>query len=300
MSFIDQLREMPGEKHQITRNLIDSQNPWPAKARVEIDGMWDAFSDLADSGFIAKFARNPEDHFWEMYLGASLRDMGLKLTSADVGPDLLATTSEGRIWIEAIAPGPGNPSNPDAVPEIVYGKAEAAPRDRMILRLTGAAESKRQSFLAYEADGIVTNVDRCVIAVSGGNITSRPFSDRLPYIVQAVYPIGHMYVTLDASTLQKTGEGRVYEPQILKSGDRLIPKTAFLSEEYALISGLIFCKNGIANTTARWGEDFILVHNYAATRPLPRGWLTRGVEYWLEEDGQDYVLQSHDHNNTEA
>lgn len=298
MGFIDELKSKNSNRPRIVTNILESDSAECQAIRTELEKMWPVYSDLADTNFIAFFNLEPESRYWEMYLGATLRKAGIEVSSNDSGPDIKVDGYSVPIWIEAIAPSQGDPEKADYLPDRPEsGKVWDVPRDKIILRLTHALEQKRAKFAKYLAEETVAPDDCCVIAVSAGNLPY-PMEDSLPYIVQAVYPIGHQYVTLDNETLEVVDSGRQHQPFVTKAGEKEIPKFAFLAEEYAQISALIFCAKGIGNTSENWGEDLILVHNAAAKVALSEGLLNCGVEYSVDMNENDGQLVWKNHNKS--
>lgn len=299
MGFIDDLTNVAGERHIGVKNILESESEQCVAIRAELEKLWSTCADLTDKEFIPAFNRDPEPRYWEMYLGASLRKLGLELSSGNSGPDLKVEGQKIPIWIEAIAPSQGDPENDDYLPDLptdagVYD----VPRDKIILRFTGALETKRAKFAEYLEGGVIGSGDPCVIAISAGNLPFYPMEDSLPYIVQAVYPIGHQYMTLNRDTREIVDSGRHYQPFTLKSGAKKIPKFAFFAEEYAQISAVIFCAKGIGNTAANWGQDLIVIHNATASVPLPSGLIKTGIEYSVEIDGEEGILSWKNHNES--
>jgi hypothetical protein len=64
-----------------------------------------------------------------MYLAFTLKDIGFQVRREKDGPDFWIDGKGGRIWIEAIAPGPGDSAKPDYVPE-PPGKSATRPLGR--------------------------------------------------------------------------------------------------------------------------------------------------------------------------
>ena len=299
MGFIDDLRALNGQRQIGIKNILESNSkPCPA-IRAEFEKLWSVYSDLADANFLSAFNSDPESRYWEMYLGASLRNYGIELSSSDSGPDLKVEGHTDPIWIEAIAPNQGDPDKPDYLPDKPEaGEVFDVPREKIILRFTSALETKRNKFAKYLEDGTVGPGDCCVIAVSAADLPFYPMEDSLPYIVQAVYPIGHQYVTFDKETLEVVDSGRHYQPFVLKAGEMNIPKFAFFAEEYNQISAVIFCAKGIGNTAENWGADLIVIHNATASVPLPSGIIGVGMEYSVEIEGEEGQLVWKDHNKS--
>ena len=137
-----------------------------------------------------------------------------------------------------------------------------------------------------------------VVAVNGRSIRSWVSDGSIPYVVQAVYPFGLPYVTLDRQSGTVVGEGHTYRPSLTKSNRAPVSTDIFLNPEYASVSAVLYSRADAANPLPAFGHDFILVHNYKAENPLPRGFLGFGREYAVVEEDGGLRLDPIDHNGT--
>lgn len=294
MPFVDELRALVGPRHVIAKNMLESENPYAEGARQEINRMWEIYQELAEPEFVQQFARDPESKYWEMYVGCSMSSIGLKVHRENQGPDFWVEGDAGRIWIEAIAPEPGTPGNPDAVPEPIAKQAADVPVVQILLRLTGAIHKKQAKFKHYYESGVVPQSEICVIALSAAKLWYPVTPD---YVRRAVYEAGSLYVTIDPKTLETVEQGLLHEPQIAKQGNLPFDKPTFLNDTCNHISGLLFGWRGIANTPAVWGSELALFHNHKAKHPLARGWLRRGSEHWAEVSDTHIHFRSQEWND---
>jgi len=107
--------------------LRDGQRAHIQEARRFIEHMWSLCGDFLDSDLRDRATRNFSGAFWELYLAFALNANGVHLVPrserrpAKSGPDLLIR--ERRIWIEAVAPGPGQGADrvPDQMPTASTG-----------------------------------------------------------------------------------------------------------------------------------------------------------------------------------
>jgi len=99
------------------RNLKEADEASPSgEIRLGLEKLWQRFEPYADNEFIKEFGRHNEERFWEMYLGVQLlngrkalcRRDKLPKARRDEGPDFCIRKGRRRIWIEVIAPGPGD------------------------------------------------------------------------------------------------------------------------------------------------------------------------------------------------
>ena len=93
------------------------------KISLGLEKLWNRFGPYADKQFIKEFGRHVEERFWEMYLGVRLlegrkalrKKDKLPKAERDEGPDFCIQKGRRRIWVEAIAPSPGDETNLDKV-----------------------------------------------------------------------------------------------------------------------------------------------------------------------------------------
>ena len=284
------------------------QNIRAAECRAEaeikegLEALWLQYEPYADTNFQNDFALDPDPKFWEMYLTVQMLDAGknvrprfdLPNAHRGAGPDIKIIDGERTIWIEAIAPEPGN--NADRVPDIIPisegGGAQEAPRREVELRITHAMETKREIFANYKDRGLVAEEDICVIAISGSRFLAQSSSFGMPRAVSAVYPVGDLVVTFDPATGQAVDEGYDYSGEIQRTRGSPIPRIGFWSNRYPQISGLIWSRRSIGNFCGQ-ANDLAFVHNTGARRGLTPHWTDWIEEYGLCEVENTIVLRSY-------
>ncbi len=141
--------------------------------------LWKTFEGLEDPHFWIEIDNDPKSRLWEMMTASVLNNEGFDLASESDGPDFTITKS-GRLimYVESIAPSPGDPDRPDSVPEpksipntVMAGWV---PTERYVLRIRSAFEDKARKFDSYlhfarrAADNCYRydEDDRCVRTVS--------------------------------------------------------------------------------------------------------------------------------------
>jgi hypothetical protein len=175
-----------------------------------LEELWAIYEPFADSNFRGEFAKQPDTRFWEMYLATRLLAGRRKLipraelrtAQRDKGPDVCITKSRRKIWVEAIAPSPGDDKNLDRVPDLFLGgdDVQDMPRRQIELRITGALSTKLKAFQKYKEEGIVGENDSCIVAVSASQFALEAAGEGLPHAVRAVYPFGEEFVELNRRT----------------------------------------------------------------------------------------------------
>jgi hypothetical protein len=228
-----------------------------------------------------------------MYLACALSEIGFAVRREKDGPDFWIEDGKGRIWIEAIAPEPGDSAKPDCVPEPPINQVSNTPVRQIVLRLTSAIHDKQQKFTQYRASGLIGENDRCVIALCAAKLHYPVTTD---FVQRAVYEAGDLYVAIDSNTMKAVERGRQHEPQIAKRNVVLFNKPSFVDDSCNHISALLFGWRGIANIPSILGSEWALFHNHKAKNPIPHGWLKRGSEHWVDVE-QDFVhLRTHQWN----
>ncbi|MCK1735719.1 hypothetical protein IVA79_17635 [Bradyrhizobium sp. 138] len=230
-----------------------------------------------------------------MYLGTHLVRGRKKLISrkdiafcrnGDKGPDLGIRKGRRTIWIEAIAPAKGDEKNLDKVPELLSaGTSErivhAAPRRQVELRITSALYTKAQKFRRYHEDGIISEKDSCIVAISGGQFALQAGTLGLPYVVTAVYPFGDEQIRIVHNTMKVIATQFTFSDIIKRAArpEDPIGRLAFHSDICRDISGIIWSRSSIGNfSTIR--HDLVYVHNQRGARPIPRRWARWSEEYY--------------------
>lgn len=234
-----------------------------------------------------------EPCFWELYLADALRMHRVALVprahrGGAAGPDFF--TSTPRIWIEAVAPGPGN--GPDRVPSFDCDKvAREVPDEQIKLRYLAAIDEKRRKLSGYLASGIVLETDPFVIALNGGSTTMSGDFDP-PRIIRTLLGIGWPVLHVDPRTGEATGQSWGQKNNVRKRNGATVAATGFLTGDLALVSAVLFSNATPWNATPDpdWpgtgqpGCDFVVVHNPMAANRLPVGCLPANTEYRIDQN----------------
>ena len=127
-SLFDRNIEAKDPKYVFLRDNKDRPEEL-AYYRDLLESYWQIFSPYADSNFKQEIAIDFDARFWEMYLVCTLISLTIPVSKRKTkgGPDICICTERNRIFIEAISPDKGSISNPDQVPEMIFGKATQVP-----------------------------------------------------------------------------------------------------------------------------------------------------------------------------
>lgn len=261
------------------KNLKAAVFPIELQLRARLQEMWALYEPYADPDFRQGFARDVDGRFWEMYLGFTLLEVGRTLLPVierqrEGGqPDLCVLEDGHRIWIEATTPDEGA-EGPDQivrpVPINEGGGFVAAPIRQAQLRTSGAFWTKAQKIGRYIEQGVIAPEDTRIIAISASRFGAYVTEQPLPLIITTLFPIGDAYVTIDSESGEVIERGFHAAPFIQRERNP-IPRTAFLDERFAEISGVIWSRIGLGNLS-RQMRPITYVHNPLAQVPLPKKW----------------------------
>ena len=173
-----------------------------------------------------------------MYLGVRLLDGRKALRRKDKlpkvvrdeGPDLCIQKGRRRIWVEVIAPSPGDDTNLDKVPDLFASGAERDNRRKIELRIAGALKTKADKFASYREKGIVGPKDSCIVAIAASQFALEAEAESgagLPLPVTTVYPFGEEVITIDPTEQNQ---------HRLQTADH-VQKKGLTQEQFAEISG---------------------------------------------------------------
>jgi hypothetical protein len=262
--------------------------------REIVEAEWAVVADFLDPDLPRRAGGDFTGHYWEVYLASALVANGVALAARRnrprprEGPDI--GLADGRTWIEAVAARPG--VGPDRVPDLVSGGLAAIPHDAIKLRLLNALDAKRLKRNAYVADDLIDANDAFVVAVNASGIPAAILEQNVPRIVSSVYPIGNEVWHVDRRTARIVDSSFEYQGHVGKVSGSAVPTDGFLSPEYAGVTAALYAWSDIWNRPPASGQEFILVHCYAAASQLPRGALPCGREYWA--DGERVYQRSYE------
>ncbi len=258
--------------------------------REGLEQLWSRFEPYADKEFVKEFGRHPEERFWEMYLGNRLLEgrkalrkrSQLPKSERDEGPDFCIQKGRRKIWIEVIAPSPGDENNLDKIPDLFVSGTDIESRRKIELRIASALKTKTDKFTRYREKGIIGPTDSCVVAIAACQFALEADAEgdaEPPLPITTVFPFGEEVVTIDPETAEFTSLSHKYSGEIeraKKEGKKLdaVRRTAFQNEYFAGIDGLIWSHRSTGNFLGNT-DDLVFVHNQLAKHPLPKGWLAR-------------------------
>jgi len=224
-----------------------------------------------------------------MYLAVTFIDHGLiPAREGGVGQEFSCQHKEQKIWVEAVAPEPGD--GDDRVEEPEIGVVTDVPTEKILLRFTNAVSKKRRQYLAALAKGVVSEEDCYVLAINSRGIPHGPYGNTLPFFVQALLPIGAPTLVIDRATGKATDSYYAFRDTVTKVKGSPVSTATFLAPEYSFISAVLHSGVDCVIRPEVLGEDFVVLHNLSAVRPLDMSVLAWCRQY-VYNDGE---LKVHD------
>jgi type I restriction enzyme S subunit len=173
--------------------------PHHENVREFVAQLWRIYKPYSDPHFREDAKNHFLQRFWEMYLAVTLINKGFNIERAgNEGPEFYFVKNDKRIWVEAIAPGPGEGA--DRVPEPEPGVATEVPTEKILLRYTHALVEKTNRYKDALEKEIIKPEDGYILAVNCRAIPHAPYGNTMPYYIQAYLPFGPYAVSIDKNT----------------------------------------------------------------------------------------------------
>lgn len=240
------------------------------RCRDFVEYLWRDYSEFADKNFLSDAKNHFHQRFWEMYLSVTFIRRGYKIIKTpDESPDVCILMNEKKLWIEAVAPGPGTGLDQIPIPE--FGKASWVPTDKIALRYLHVLNAKFDNYQKYVKKGIVGSSDIFVIAINCNKVPHAYFGSTLPYHVQALLPIGPPNVIIDVANDSIVETGYSFKDSVVKNSGSKVEKKAFTDPKYSGISAVMNAIHQVAGYTMNkesLGIDFDFLHNPLSRNPL--------------------------------
>ena len=257
---------IPGDCEDLFYRYVRDR-PEHSEARAFVESLWQRYRGYEDPHFLHEARYHFLERFWEMHLAVTLLEQGCQLVpSGDSGPEFYFAHQERRVWVEAVAPGPG--SGIDRVPEIELGKANPTPTEKILLRFTNALVEKRSRYLEAVEKGIVQDNDLYLLAINCRAIPHAPYGNTLPYFVQALLPFGNRTLVLNKTSLEITDSFYERRDAVYKVSGAPVSTDNFLNPQFAFVSAVLHSAADCVNGPQALGRDFIVLHNPSAAYAL--------------------------------
>lgn len=238
-------------------------------ARDFTESLWRTYHPFADPHFREDARHQFLQRFWEMYLACALLERGFNLERVGhEGPEFFFLCEGRRVWVEAVAPGPGD--GPDRVPESKPGEAYTVPEERILLRFTNALAEKHQRYEAALRKCIVRPEDAMLLAINSRGIPHAPYGAEMPYVLKAFLPIGSLTYVIDQNTMDIKDSYHQQRDKVVKTKGSPVSTTSFLNPVFAAFSAVLHSGVDCANHPPQLGDEFLVLHNPTASHSLPR------------------------------
>ncbi len=240
-----------------------------------IESLWRRYQGYEDAHFLHEAKDHFLERFWEMYLAATFLERGFALSRPrNAGPEFCFTSGNQKIWVEAVAPGPGIGN--DRVPELQMCSelqmglevASKVPTEKILLRYTNAIAVKRERYLAALEGGILDDSDSYVLAINSRGIPHAPYGNTLPFFVQALLPFGPLTILIDPETGKFGDPFYQLRESVAKAKGSPVSTASFLDPQFAFVSAVLHSSVDCVNCPSRLGGDFTILHNPSTSRAL--------------------------------
>ncbi len=257
--------------------IKDEINPRCQEAKVFVSQLWQAAHSYLDPDLPVKLPNQFHQHFWEIYLAASLLEIGLILesSSSSDGPDICIKPNGLPVWVEAVTALAGQ--GVDAVQKAEFGD------DQIKLRLLNAFNKKSEKYDVYKKKSWIGSKDPYIIAINAALVPSADLEREIPRIVRSLLPFGHSVLHVDKETLNVVDTSHEYQGKVVKASGKGPETTCFLNPKFSGISAVIYSCADAFNYPTEISKSLLLFHNPLAENPIPLGFLKKGHEYWIEE-----------------
>jgi hypothetical protein len=242
-------------------NVRDSTSEICQRAREFTEFLWERYHSFADPNFRTDAKNHFLQRFWEMYLYCSLAERGFNPKRVGhEGPEFYFEYGTKKIWVEAIAPGPG--TGEDAVPENPGdGEVRSVPTEKILLRFTHAMRDKLAKYKKDLAKGIVSSTDSVLLCINSRGIPDAPYGDDLPYFVKAFLPLGNLQVSINLKTMEATRVEHQFRGIIQKAIGSPVSTENFMQDEMSPFVAVLHSSVDCANNPTWLGGDFSILHN---------------------------------------
>jgi hypothetical protein len=276
-------------------NVRAARNAHTQKARRNCEELWEIFEPYADPEFRIELRNNFDARYWEMYLTTLLIREGYEVTYPKPGPDVGIRYNGCRIWFEATCPTRGAEDNPDKVPDVKFARlgeepaVQTAPNEKIVLRYLNSISEKQRQYASWLENQVVAAEDAFVVAINPRQLRHEIADTDPPRILQAVYPVGPPYISLDPHTSRPVDVGHIFRDTIKRQSGSEVPTGIFLLDGYTNVSGLLCSRIDAVNQPETMGADFQLVENRRAKAPMPDMFRLKGTFFRIEKSADGYV-----------
>lgn len=282
-------------QNDLYRRLRDDPEGADSKEKIELLWKeWKKYEPLIPENFLKEAQKHFHQRWWEMYLTVGLLHLfsipGFKVETSkkDKGPDVKITYADGKcIWIEAVAPEPGDKRKKDSVPELPEPELDEAvvmdlPEKECLLRLAQALTSKNNKIKIYLEDEIIAQGDPCVIALSscGLNQFGSQLDSPCPAFLKILAGCGNMVLSKNKPPCFSKRQ------PIEKESKETVPVCLFEDPNFDSISAVLYSSQDPLNAPSEPKSTFKITLNPRAKVPLP-DFFSTNIETWYREKNEN-------------
>lgn len=282
-------------------NIRDAADDRMLAVRRNCEELWNDFEPFADDEFRIEIRKNFDARYWEMYLSVFLLREGYEISCPKPGPDVGIIFNGCRIWFEATCPERGSDQNPDQVPDVKVARVgedlvfRETPNEKMVLRYLNSISEKRRQYMAWLANKTVAVEDAFVVSINPRRLRHDFADTRPPRILQAAFPLGSPYASIDPETSQVVDVGYQFRSKVSRQSGAEVPTGIFLLKDYSCLSALLCSRVDAANQPLTMGADFQFVENPLTSASLPDWFRLKGTFFQIEyRDGNYRAIPQQD------
>ena len=257
-------------------------DPEFSDAKEYVEQLWSTFHDLADNNFLSKAPKSFHQHFWEMYLGSTLRMKGMELVRVGgEGLEYYIKKDGRRLWVEAVAPTAG--TGPNSVPPYANGDQMAeVPVDAILLRLTGVFRSKLAAYHKAVRKGIVKQDEQFILAINARAIPDWPLHTELPLFIKALLPIGPHVFHIGADATSVDLPTHLKRERIGTAAGSPVSTMGLLGDDAIALAAVLHSEVDVLNHPVRLDGNFDVLLNPRANPPLAANCFAWARRYRLD------------------
>jgi len=265
--------------------------------RQHINTLWQWYVEqkLDDDNFISDFPIQTYQRWWELETAWFLYNCGFNISKTGAaGSDFICENKDITFEVEAIVATSGKEDTPDFVPEHSKEGSSITERERIeLLRLTNAIETKAKKHLCDIRKRRSNPKLPFIIALSPIAMPPMIADWDMPAALKAVYPIGKMFYEINPTTGKLKNKQWECRPEVKKTDSQNPPPSTQIfcpgygSGKHHAVSGLLYSTLnvwtcGYPYTPYEHQKQFAIIHNFDSIKPLAKGSIKAGSEYWIE------------------
>lgn len=116
--------------------------------------------------------------------------------------------------------------------------------------------------------GIITPESGYLLAINSRRIPHAPYGNTLPFYVQALLPFGNLTLMLNRSSREIEDRFCQAREKVRKGNSAAVSTQSLLNPDFRFVSAVLHSAVDCVNRPERLGDDFSVLHNPLAARPL--------------------------------